>query len=84
MTQLLAEAEVEVAKGLQVDKDKAPRLSIRIVIWISPSDTDTVFVNTTKISTNIETAILLAGLRRLSETFASRSLEGQAGPQPNR
>ena len=40
VTQLLAEAEVEVAKGLQVDKDKAPRLSIRIVIWISPSDTD--------------------------------------------
>ena len=40
MTQLLAEAEVEVAKGLQVDKDKAARLSIRIVIWISPSDTD--------------------------------------------
>ena len=52
VTQLLAEAEVEVAKGLQVDKDEAPRLSIRIVIWISPSDTgtDTVFVNTTKIS----------------------------------
>ena len=39
VTQLLAEAEVEVAKGLQVDKDKAPRISIRIVIWILSSDT---------------------------------------------
>ena len=36
--------------------DKAPRLSIRIVIWILPSDT--VFVHSTKISTNTETAML--------------------------
>ena len=38
--------------------DKAPRLSIRIVIWILPSDSDTVFVHSTKISTNTETAML--------------------------
>ena len=36
--------------------DKAPRLSIRIVIWILPSDT--VFVNSIKISANTETAML--------------------------
>ena len=36
--------------------DKAPRLSIRIVIWILPSDT--VFVNPIKISANTETAML--------------------------
>ena len=36
--------------------DKAPRLSIRIVIWILPSDT--VFVNSIKISANAETAML--------------------------
>ena len=37
--------------------DKAPRLSIRIVIWILPSDT--VFDNSTKISsTNSETTML--------------------------
>ena len=38
--------------------DKAPRLTIRRVIWILPSDTDAVFVNPINISTNIETAIL--------------------------
>ena len=36
--------------------DKAPRLSIRIVIWILPSDT--VFVNSIRISPNTETAML--------------------------
>ena len=36
--------------------DKAPRLSIRIVIWILLSDT--VFVNSKKISANTETAML--------------------------
>ena len=36
--------------------DKAPCLSIRIVIWILPSDT--VFVNSIKISANTETAML--------------------------
>ena len=39
-----------------VSLDKAPRLSIRIVIWILPSDT--VFVNSIKISANNETAML--------------------------
>ena len=38
--------------------DKAPRLTIRRVIWILASDTDTVFVNSTNISTNIGTAML--------------------------
>ena len=43
--------------GLASRIDKAPRLSIRRVIWILPSDT--VFVNSTKISsTNSETAML--------------------------
>ena len=41
---------------LRVGVDKAPRLSIRIVIWILPSDT--VFVNSIKISANNETAML--------------------------
>ena len=36
--------------------DKAPRLSIRIVIWILLSDT--IFVNSKKISANTETAML--------------------------
>ena len=34
--------------------DKASRLAIKIVVWISASDT--VFVNSTNVSTNIETA----------------------------
>ena len=43
--------------GLASRIDKAPRLSIRRVIWILPSDT--VFVNSTKISsTNSERAML--------------------------
>ena len=45
---------------LFVGLDKAPRLSIRIVIWILPSDTDTVFVNSIKISANTETAMLFS------------------------
>ena len=45
------------SRGGQLNLDKAPRLSIRIVIWILLSDT--VFVNSTKISlTNSETAML--------------------------
>ena len=39
-----------------VSLDKAPRLSIRIVIWILPSDT--VFVNSIQMSANTETAML--------------------------
>ena len=42
--------------GLMFAIDKAPRLTIRRVIWILASDT--VFVNSTNISTNIETAML--------------------------
>ena len=37
---------------------QAPRLTIRRAIWILASNTDTVFVNSTNISTNIETARL--------------------------
>ena len=43
-------------RSLVSEVDKAIRLSIRIVIWILPSDT--VFANSTKISANTETAML--------------------------
>ena len=36
-------------------------VTIRRVIWILASDTDTVFVNSTNIFTNIETAMLSSG-----------------------
>ena len=53
----LVEGEIGLmCYGLMFAIDKAPRLTIRRVIWILASDT--VFVNSTNISTNIETAML--------------------------
>ena len=47
----------------RLELDKAPRLSIRIVIWIllSDTDTDTGIGNSIKISANTETAMLSKG-----------------------
>ena len=49
--------------------DKAPRLSIRIVIWILLSDT--VFVNSIKISANTETAMLSGRVSFGSKKFGT-------------
>ena len=49
--------------------DKASRLSIRIVIWILPSDT--VFVNSIKISANTETAMLSGRVSFGSKKFGT-------------
>ena len=42
--------------GLDFWFDKASRLTIKRVNWIYPIYSDTVFVNSTNVSTNIETA----------------------------
>ena len=54
--------------------DKAPRLSIRIVIWILLSDT--VFVNSIKISANTETVMLSIGGPRHMHRIVEVSLIG--------
>ena len=55
---LNTESTIVISVFVQFKVDKAPRLTIRRVIWILASDTDTVFVDSTNISTNIGTAML--------------------------